>query len=387
MSTLFKKPGVIALAAAVAIGLVLYVIQLINGLGVTGMNNSTSWGLYLTTFMFFVGLSAGGLIVASSASIFHIEKFKAVALPAVICSLVCICCAGICVLVDLGGVQRIWRMLVGMNFTSPLAWDMIVITLYIVLNILYLVFMCGKKADANKVAVVSRFALPCAILVHSVTAWIFGLEIAKEGWYSAIMAPIFVASAMDSGLALLLCALTGLKKAGKADVDDALFNNLGKLLATFIAVDAFFIGCELLTMGYPGAEGAEILAIMTTGSTAAFFWFEIIAGLLVPFVLLASPARRSNKTVVLAASALVILGVFCKRVWLLFTSFVTPNVYGGAGITLGTSAAQQPYANIWSLGGTYAPTVPEVLVALGVISLGVLIFLVLSEKLLAKKEA
>ena len=140
-------------------------------------------------------------------------------------------------------------------------------------------------------------------------------------------------------------------------------------------------------MGYPGAEGAEILAIMTTGSTAAFFWFEIIAGLLVPFVLLASPARRNNKTVVLAASALVILGVFCKRVWLLFTSFVTPNVYGGAGITLGTSAAQQPYANIWSLGGTYVPTVPEVLVALGVISLGVLIFLVLSEKLLAKKEA
>ncbi|WP_418381531.1 NrfD/PsrC family molybdoenzyme membrane anchor subunit, partial [Adlercreutzia sp.] len=67
------------------------------GLGITGMNNSTSWGLYLTCFMFFVGLSAGGLIVASSASIFGIKKYKAVALPAVILSLVCICCAGICV--------------------------------------------------------------------------------------------------------------------------------------------------------------------------------------------------------------------------------------------------------------------------------------------------
>ena len=56
--------------------------------------------------------------------------------------------------------------------------------------------------------------LPVAILVHSVTAWIFGLEMAKEGWYSAIMAPIFVASAMDSGLALLLLALMGLNKSG-----------------------------------------------------------------------------------------------------------------------------------------------------------------------------
>ena len=97
--------------------------------------------------------------------------------------------------------------------------------------------------------------------------------------------------------------------------------------------------------------------------------------------------KSSLKAVKHAERGERILGVFCKRVWLLFTSFVTPNVYGGAGITLGTSAAQQPYANIWSLGGTYVPTVPEVLVALGVISLGVLIFLVLSEKLLAKKEA
>ncbi|MDD6786397.1 MAG: polysulfide reductase NrfD [Eggerthellales bacterium] len=383
--SLFKKPAFLVLAVLTLVGIVCWIMQQINGLGATGMNNSNSWGLYITCFMFFVGLSAGGLIVASSAHVFGIESFKKVSMPAVIVSTACICVAGMMVLVDLGGIQRIWRIIIGANFTSPLLWDMCIITLYLIINILDLVWM--NKGEEEKVRKLSYVALPVAILVHSVTAWIFGLEIAKEGWYSAIMAPIFVASAMDSGLALLLCALTGLKKAGKADVDDALFNNLGKLLATFIAVDAFFIGCELLTMGYPGAEGAEILAIMTTGSTAAFFWFEIIAGLLVPFVLLASPARRNNKTVVLAASALVILGVFCKRVWLLFTSFVTPNVYGGAGITLGTSAAQQPYANIWSLGGTYAPTVPEVLVALGVISLGVLIFLVLSEKLLAKKEA
>ena len=283
MSTLFKKPGVIALAAAVAIGLVLYVIQLINGLGVTGMNNSTSWGLYLTTFMFFVGLSAGGLIVASSASIFHIEKFKAVALPAVICSLVCICCAGICVLVDLGGVQRIWRMLVGMNFTSPLAWDMIVITLYIVLNILYLVFMCGKKADANKVAVVSRFALPCAILVHSVTAWIFGLEIAKEAWNTALLAPIFVASAMDSGLALLMLVLFGLKAKGLFETSKELFSSLAGLLCTCTAVDFYFIFCEVLTTAYNGtAAGNAVIDTLLFGGTAPFFWFEIICGLVVP---------------------------------------------------------------------------------------------------------
>ena len=91
---------------------------------------------------------------------------------------------------------------------------MFVITLYLVVNIVYLRFMTSKKPGAEKrVAVLSRFALPIAILVHSVTAWIFGLEMAKAGWYSAIMAPLFAVSAMDSGLALLLLSLLGLDKA------------------------------------------------------------------------------------------------------------------------------------------------------------------------------
>lgn len=386
MSTLFKKPGVIALAAAVAIGLVLYVIQLINGLGVTGMNNSTSWGLYLTTFMFFVGLSAGGLIVASSASIFHIEKFKAVALPAVICSLVCICCAGICVLVDLGGVQRIWRMLVGLNFTSPLAWDMIVITLYIVLNILYLVFMCGKKADANKVAVVSRFALPCAILVHSVTAWIFGLEIAKEAWNTALLAPIFVASAMDSGLALLMLVLFGLKAKGLLETSKELFSSLAGLLCTCTAVDFYFIFCEVLTTAYNGtAAGNAVIDTLLFGGTAPFFWFEIICGLVVPFAILVFAKNRQNMKMVGLASILVVLGVFCKRCWLMFTGFATPNIVGGNGITLGTSAAQTGDAStVWSVMGTYMPTVSEVLVTLGIFALAALAIVMLSNKLLKK---
>ena len=64
--------------------------QLVNGLGVTGMNNAVSWGLYITMFMFFVGLSAGGLIVSSSATVFNIPAFKVVAKPATILSTACI---------------------------------------------------------------------------------------------------------------------------------------------------------------------------------------------------------------------------------------------------------------------------------------------------------
>ena len=229
-----KFKAVCAVLAALAVaGIAAWVYQLMGGLGVTGMNNGTSWGLYIAMFMFFVGLSAGGLIVASSASVFHVAQYKKVALPAVVLSTVCICCAGMFILIDLGGVQRVWQhapvsqlriaahvghvrdyAVPGRRHRVPALHDLEEAG-------------CGRRGWPF----VSRFALPIAILVHSVTAWIFGLEMAKEGWYSAIMAPLFVVSAMDSGLALLLLSLLGLDKAGWFKTDHKLIASLAGLLA------------------------------------------------------------------------------------------------------------------------------------------------------------
>ncbi|MBR2789348.1 MAG: polysulfide reductase NrfD, partial [Eggerthellaceae bacterium] len=280
-----KTKGVCIVLALLALaGVAAWIYQLNGGLAVTGMSNVTSWGLYITSFMFFVGLSAGGLIVASSAHVFNLASFKKIALPAVILSTVCICAAVAFVLIDLGGIQKAWRLFTNGNFTSPLLWDVVVIALYLIINILDIIWM--RRGAESKVRKLSYVVLPVAILVHSVTAWIFGLEAAKEGWNSAIMAPIFVASALDSGLALLIVALMGLKKAKIMDVEAGLFGKLGKLLATFIAVDTFLILCEVLTMGYSGGDVPHtILREMTAGATAPWFWFEIICGLLVPFIL------------------------------------------------------------------------------------------------------
>ena len=386
MEFLTKNKLLTAVLAVLSVaGIGAYIFQLAGGLAVTGMSNGVSWGLYITMFMFFVGLSAGGLIVASSASVFHITKFKAVALPAIILSTVCICAAGMFVLIDLGGIQRVWRILTGPNPTSPLLWDVCVITCYLIINVFYLVFM--TRGNQHAVSIVSRFALPCAILVHSVTAWIFGLEAAKEGWYTAIMAPIFVASAMDSGLALLLVVLGVLKKAGIYDTSRELMAMLAGLLCTCVAVDAFFIFCEVLTMAYPGAAGAETLALLTTGPTAPFFWFEIICGLVIPFCILVFAKNRQSAVLINVACVLIVVGVFCKRVWLLFTAFIVPNVMGAPGIISGSSeAAHATGTASFAVLSSYAPTLIEILVVAGVISLVILAFMVLASKLIVERR-
>src|SRR5690554_1675379 len=102
--------GILGVLTLVGFGALGY--QLVNGLGVTGMNNIVSWGTYITMFMFFVGLSAGGLIVSSSATVFNIPSFKVVAKPATILSTVCIIIAAAFIMVDLGSPFRVINLLI-----------------------------------------------------------------------------------------------------------------------------------------------------------------------------------------------------------------------------------------------------------------------------------
>lgn len=379
-----KTKALMAVLAVLGIaGIAAWIYQLISGLGVTGMSNITSWGMYIAMFMFFVGLSAGAMIVASAAQVFNVEWLKGLTLPALIVALVCICAGGLSILIDLGGLPRVWRMLTGPNFASPLLWDMCGITLFIIVNVVFLVFMV--KGNTDGVRKVARVALVVAVLVLCVDAWIFGLQEARA-WYSAILAPIFIASACDSGLSLILLALIAMDKAGIYSIAKETFKKVAGLLATFIAIDAFLIGCEILTMAYPGGHESVALSHMVSGATAPYFWFEIIAGLLIPFLILVFAKNRENSTLVMVSAILVIAGVFCKRMWLLLTSFITPNVEGALGITLGgPSAATSGVGSMWAVQGSYFPSPIELLIFVGISALVVLALVVLMKVFVAKK--
>ena len=172
-----------------------------------------------------------------------------------------------------------------------------------------------------------------------------------------------------------------------------LMGMLAGLLATCIAVDGYMVGCELLTTAYPGSEGGwHVLSQMFFGATAPYFWIEIIVGVLIPFTILVFAKNRARMGLVAAASMCVVVGVFFKRVWLLLTSFVEFNVMGAPGVASGSSAAAHATGlDMWAVASSYAPTWVEIVVVIGVVSLGALAFVVLTQKLLparaAKREA
>jgi molybdopterin-containing oxidoreductase family membrane subunit len=215
-------------------------------------------------------------------------------------------------------------------------------------------------------------ALPAAILLHSITAWIFGLQISRGFWYSAIMAPLFVSSALVSGLALVILLALVLRRFRRVEFDDGLVAYLGGLLGVFIAVEAFFVLCETLTAAYPGAAfESEPMRRLLTGPYLWFFAFEIVVGLLVPFLMLARRRLRGSVPVVALACGLAIVGIYVHRLNIVLNGLSYPLVEFPPGVATGEYA---PLASSFATSYFYVPSLVEWLIVGGVLAFGGLVF-------------
>ena len=378
------------LLALMAVGVAAFGYQFVNGLAVTGMRNTVMWGQYILFFMFFVGLSAGGLIVASAGRLFGIRAFKPITRLAVLEATVAVILAATFILPDLGRPERVLNIPLYFNPTSPMIWDITIVMIYMALSASYvwlyaradlarrgswLAFGTGTSAKAlareERVKdAMAWVALPAAILLHSITAWIFGLQISRGFWYSSIMAPMFIASALVSGLGLVILLALLLRRLGRLDFPNDLVALLGGLLGTFVVVEAFLILAEYLTALYPGAPEGRAAARMLSGPYLPLFLFEVVIGLGLPFLILAVRPLRRRPAWVAAASAICIVGIFVHRLNLVLNGLSFPNIDLPPGLPVGLPQAGSSFAtSYW-----YVPTAIEWLVVTGVLAFGALLF-------------
>ena len=260
------------------VGLVLWFMQLSGGMVQTAMRNLDSWGLYITGFMFFVGLSAGGLIISSVPKALGIRGFGGISKVAVFSSIACTVVAIGLVVVDMGQPFRVWELFVYSNLGSPLMWDIIVLSTYLILSCVYL--WAQIQAERGKVSavalrVISVIALVTAVLVHSVTAWIFSLQQGHEMWHTALLAPWFVSSALVCGTALVMAVVIGLRRAGYLNVEQ------DNIVQSRQAARRLRAGGFVLLRLRPAyrrrsrvAQGHEVVAMLHQfGPLAPYFWF------------------------------------------------------------------------------------------------------------------
>lgn len=359
----FRKSGplfwgwIATLLIVIVAGMYAYSLQFRYGLTVTGLQDSFPWGLYIQNFMYFVGLSAGGLVTYASVQLFGAKKLEPVARIAVVQAAVCNLLAALFIMPDIGRPLLSYQFLTSPNPSSILFWDAMILNVYLVLCIIDLWVMITGKGGQKLELKMTLISFPAAVGVHTITAWILAFSKTRELWHTALLAPLFLSSAMSSGIALLILITLAIRRLTKMEFKDEMFHIMAKILGTVMFVDLFFLFVEIMTTFWPASTTpghAMRLEMLLWGKYAPFFIPQITIFGLVPFLLLMNPRTRRNMHIMPVACALVVVGIFIKRFMLLAMGFGMSPI--------------GPFDN------TYVPTLTETLVTMGIWAIGILLF-------------
>lgn len=271
-------------------------------------------GFLIANYFYLTGLSAGSFILSTLAYGFGIEKYKPVGKVGVVLATILLILAPVNLFLDLEQPFRFWHLFLYLRITSPITWGSFLLTLYPLNCMIYGYFMF--KGDAKKTKFFGLIGIPLALLVHGYTGFILALGKARVLWNTAIMPPIFLISAMVSGIALmiLVVVIKGYFFSDERKVDTALCADLGKMLAWAIVVDLAFIATDILVLLTSHTEAYLAAIMLLKGSMShLFIGVEVILGSIVPLFLLLFPPTKKRLSFVILSSILVMIGIFTMR--------------------------------------------------------------------------
>lgn len=366
-------------------GLVAYGYQVRQGLVVTGMRDQVIWGLYITNFVFFIGISHAGTLISAILRVTQAEWRRPVTRMAEMITVVALSIGGLMPIIDLGRPDRIPYLLRYGQISSPIIWDFIAIGTYLTGSLIYLylplipdIALVRDRLQSKTrglrwkfyaflamgwqntpeqirrlergISVMMILIIPIAISVHTVVSWLFAMTL-RAGWNSTIFGPYFVVGAIFSGIAGIITVMAIFRKVYHLEeyLTAKHFRYLGYLLLTMGLIYLYFTFAEYLTAAYKMEEGEKVLLeALMVGQYSVPFWSFVLGGLIAPILLLALPRTRTIPYIVLA-SVLVNIGMWIKRFVIVVPSLALPlmpsdwGVYTPTWVELAISAA--------SLGG------------------------------------
>ncbi|MFH1754576.1 MAG: sulfate reduction electron transfer complex DsrMKJOP subunit DsrP [Candidatus Latescibacterota bacterium] len=358
------------LLCLVAWGAIAYFGQLRDGLITTNMRDQVSWAFYIGNFTFLVGVAAAAVLLVIPAYIYQWKPIKEIAIFGELLAISAIIMCLLFVMVDIGQPGRFLHLfpIVGsLNVPSSLlGWDVIVLNLYLVLNVVivfHLLYSAFFQRGFNKTFAVPLilFSIPFAISIHTVTAFVYNGLAARPFWNASILAPRFIASAFCSGPAILLILFQILKRTTKFEIRDEAFFKLAELMAYAMFLNLFLFGAEIFREYYSGTHHLVHTKYLYSGlhghnALVPYAWASVICSVLA-FLLFLIPATRKNIVTLNIGCFLIYIGVYIEKGMALVIPGMTPDTLG----------------EIYE----YVPTMTEIGIGAGIFSVGFLVFTIL----------
>lgn len=347
----------LALFGVSSFGFIAWLQQLRHGLGVTGLNVPLYWGVYITNFVFFIGISHAGTLISAILRLCNAEWRRSITRAAEVITVLVLFFGVGSIIMDLGRPDRVLNVPRHPNFSSPLLWDVCSITIYLMASTIYLylplipdlailrdqgvrpswlyrVLAAGWRGTQRQqrllhraIAVMAVLVIPIAVSVHTVVSWVFAMTI-QPMWHSTIFGPYFVVGAIFSGIAAIIIAMALIRRIYFLHnyIKPIHFNHLGLLLLVMSLLWFYFTFAEHLTTYY-GGEPSHLTVFYSklTGPFAPVFWTMAVACFIIPVPILAwSRTRTVTGTVI--ASVSVTIGMWLERYTIVVPTLSHPRL-------------------------------------------------------------
>ena len=341
------------------IGLFAYYRQLRYGLIVTAMRDYTSWGIYISNFVFYVAISLVGSLFSSILKLSKATWSKPLTRISEMIAIGAIICASVIIVVDMGRPDRFINVLIHGRIQSPIIWDVIIISTYLTISFLllyislipdlaicrdkltdapnwrrkfYKVLAVNWKGTPEQFKILHKISfslsvvvIPVAFAIHTVTSWLFSTTW-RPGWDSTNLGPYFISGALMAGAAVIVVGIYFIRNSLnlKEYLNDKIFDHMGKLLVLLSLVYLYFNINEYLGPAFKmvGVEGEHIIELFF-GKYAQMYWLVQVLGLILPIVVLLFAWGRKPFPM-LIISILVLLGAWFKRFLIVIPSLQHP---------------------------------------------------------------
>ena len=358
------------LLALFAWGVTAWRHQITEVLIVTNMRDHVSWAFYIGNFTFLVGVAAAAVMLVIPAYIYDWKPIKEIAIFGELLAISAIVMCMLFVLVDMGSPDRVWHLipLIGsLNLPSSLlGWDVLVLNLYLLLNlviVVHLLYTAYHRRPYNPRFVVPLllFSIPAAVGIHTVTAFVYAGTAARPFWNSAILAPRFLASAFCSGPAILLILFQILRRTTSIEIKNEAIWKVAELMAYAMFLNLFLFGAEIFREYYSDTHHLIHTQYLYSGvhghdALVPFAWLSLVCSV-IAFLLFLIPATRRNFVTLNLGCLLIYCGVYIEKGMALVIPGMTPDTLG------------EFYE--------YVPTLTEVRVGAGIFAVGFLVFTIL----------
>jgi molybdopterin-containing oxidoreductase family membrane subunit len=341
-----------------------------NGHWVTGMNNQIVWGMPHVFAVFLIVAASGALNVASIGSVFNKKIYKPLA-PLSGLLAIALLIGGLLVLVlDLGRPERLIVAMTTYNFKSIFAWNIILYNGFIAIVAIYLWTIMDRKVNRYyKTAGMAAFIW--RLILTMGTGSIFGFLVARQGYDAAIMAPWFIIMSFGFGMAIYILVLMDAFRRDQRPLGDAVMLRLKNLLGIFVAANLFFMVIYHLTNLYGTENHAfEAFILLEGGIYTVMFWVgQVLVGGLLPLAILFHPALGMQRSWLSAASLMVILGGLATMYVIIIGGQAFPMSLFPDKTIIDTGF----YDGVGGAIAAYTPSLPEVLLGIGGVSVALII--------------